>query len=208
MVRCEMAEQVVNYQCPACQAPISFKPGVNKVVCEYCENEFDVETIKKIFANKEALAQKAHEQKEAKWQKEKDEEFSEEESEDLLEAALVFSAERLAMNYLARAEQCRAGLTRKLIAKGLDKKVIFPALDYLESVKYLDDYRFAGAWLRNRSIDHAEGRIKLSAELAARGVDKTAAVKALDEFFESTDELELCRRAYSRLLRIKTKPEK
>ena len=74
-----MAEQVVNYQCPACQAPISFKPGVNKVVCEYCENEFDVETIKKIFANKEALAQKAHEQKEAKWQKEKDEEFSEEE---------------------------------------------------------------------------------------------------------------------------------
>lgn len=135
-------------------------------------------------------------------------EFSEEESEDLLEAALIFSAERLAMNYLARAEQCRAGLTKKLIAKGLDKKVIFPALDYLESIKYLDDYRFAGAWLRNRSIDHSEGRIKLSAELAARGVEKSAAARALDEFFESLDELELCRKAYRRLLRIKTKPEK
>ena len=42
-----MAEQVVNYQCPACQAPLSFKPDASKVVCEYCNNEFDVELIKK-----------------------------------------------------------------------------------------------------------------------------------------------------------------
>ncbi len=134
--------------------------------------------------------------------------FNEEESEDIFNAALIFSAEKMAMTYLARAEQCRAGLTKKLLAKGIDKNVISEALDYLESIKYLDDTRFAGAWLRNRSIDHAEGRIKLNAELSSRGVDRHAVKAALDEFFENHDEIELCRRAYQHLLRIKTKPEK
>lgn len=75
-----MAEQVVNYQCPACQAPLSFKPDASKVVCEYCNNEFDVELIKKIFAEKEEVARKAHEKKEEAWKsKGKNEKFSEDE---------------------------------------------------------------------------------------------------------------------------------
>lgn len=135
-------------------------------------------------------------------------EFNDEETADILNAALVYSAEYAAMTYLARAEHCRYALTQKLFKKQIDKKAIDAALDYLESVHYLDDQRFAGAWLRTRSIDHAEGRIRLAAELTGRGVERTAAKKALDEFFSEHNELDICARAYRKIRNLKKDTEK
>ncbi|MCQ2249249.1 MAG: RecX family transcriptional regulator [Treponema sp.] len=127
-------------------------------------------------------------------------ELTDEETADVLNAALVYSAEYAAMTYLARAEHCRASLLLKLQKKEIEKNACNRALDYLEGVGYLDDERFAGAWLRTRSIDHAEGRIRLAAELAQRGVDRGAAARALDEFFEEHDQMDICRRAYRKAL--------
>ena len=133
--------------------------------------------------------------------------FTDEEAADILNAALVYSAECAAMTYLARAEQSRFGLTQKLLHKGIDKNAVKEALDYLESIHYLDDRRFAAAWLRSRAIDHAEGRIKLSSELASRGIKKGDADSALDEFFENVDQSELCRRAIHKMQRQKKSVE-
>lgn len=121
---------------------------------------------------------------------------------DVVHASYVYSVEKLAMAYLARAEQCRAGLTAKLQKKGVPRKYIEQALDYLEECHFLDDARFASAWLRDRMINHAEGRGRLAAELASRGIERKQAACALDEFFSENDEQELCSRAYQKLLRI------
>ncbi len=128
--------------------------------------------------------------------------------EDILYASLCYAAESAAMTYLARAEQYRVSLAKKLLAKGIDKNVIKVALNHLEEVGYLDDYRFAGAWLRNRSIDHAEGRTRLEAELFSRGVKREDAKRALDEYCASVDEESVCRRALEKLLRKKVPSEK
>ncbi|MBQ2080925.1 MAG: regulatory protein RecX [Treponema sp.] len=127
--------------------------------------------------------------------------FSDEEWEDILHAALVFSAERAAMSYLGRAEHCRSGLFRKITAKGIDKEAVNLALDYLEQEGLLDDRRFADAWLSTRYVDHAEGRRKLSAELAARGVKRQAAEDALSDFFSRYNEKDICFRALKKYLR-------
>ena len=129
--------------------------------------------------------------------------FNEEKSLDIMHAALVYSAEFAAMTYLARAEQSRMGLTQKLLKKGIDKAAVKEALDYLEEINYLSDRRFAGAWLRSRSIDHAEGRRKLEVELASRGISREDSKAALDEFFEDKNEHELCERAYRKIMRTK-----
>ena len=134
--------------------------------------------------------------------------FTDEETADILNAALIYSVEVAAMSYLSRAEHCRSALTAKLLKKGMDKDAIDSALDYLESIHYLDDGRFAGAWLRSRSIDHVEGRIRLSAELAVRGINRSIARNALDEFFATHDEHELCRIALNKCLRQKKSEEK
>ena len=130
-------------------------------------------------------------------------EFDDEETDSLLDAGLTCAVELKAVGYLARAEQSRFGLTRKLIEKKYDKKYVEAALTYLEGRGYLSDLRFATAWLNTRKINHYEGRSRLSAELAARGIARDVAGKALDEFFTENDEDELCRKAYEKLSKSK-----
>ena len=130
-------------------------------------------------------------------------EFDDEETDSLLDAGLTCAVELKAVGYLARAEQSRFGLTRKLIDKKYDKKYVEAALTYLEWRGYLSDLRFATAWLNTRKINHYEGRSRLAAELAARGIARDVAGKALDEFFTENDEDELCRKAYEKLSKSK-----
>ena len=130
-------------------------------------------------------------------------EFDDEETDSLLDAGLTCAVELKAVGYLARAEQSRFGLTRKLIEKKYDKKYVEAALTYLEWRGYLSDLRYATAWLNTRKINHYEGRSRLSAELTARGIARDVAGKALDEFFTENDEDELCRKAYEKLSKSK-----
>ena len=130
--------------------------------------------------------------------------FDDDETDSLLDAGLTCAVELKAVGYLARAEQSRFGLTRKLIEKKYEKKYIEAALTYLEGRGYLSDLRFATAWLNTRKINHYEGRSRLSAELASRGIARDVANRSLDEFFSENDEEEICRKAYEKLSRTKT----
>lgn len=130
--------------------------------------------------------------------------FNETETDSLLDAGLTCAVELKAVSYLARAEQSRFGLTRKLLEKKHEKKYVEDALTYLEGRGYLSDLRFATAWLNTRRINHYEGRSRLAAELAARGIDRDVAKQALDEFFTEHDEEEICRKAYEKLSKTKS----
>ena len=130
--------------------------------------------------------------------------FDDDETDALLDAGLTCAVELKAVGYLARAEQSRFGLTRKLIEKKYDKKYVEAALTYLEGRGYLSDARYAAAWLNTRKINHYEGRSRLAAELAARGIARDVAGQALDEFFTENDEEEICRKAYEKLSKNKS----
>ena len=110
-------------------------------------------------------------------------EFLDEEEQDIVDAGLAFAAESKAVEYLSRSEQSRFGLAKKLGNKNYERKSIEMALDYLEFKNYLSDERFARAWLNSRRINHSEGRTKLAAELASRGISKEISRIALDDFF-------------------------
>ena len=131
-------------------------------------------------------------------------EFDDDETDSLLDAGLTCAVELKAVGYLARAEQSRFGLARKLIEKKYDKKYVEAALSYLEGRGYLSDLRFATAWLNTRKINHYEGKSRLAAELAARGIAREVANKALEEFFSENDENEICRKAYEKLSKSKS----
>ena len=84
--------------------------------------------------------------------------------------------------------------------KGYSKDTVEGVLDALEERGLLDDLRFARAWLNSRRIGHFEGRTRLLSELAARGIGKETAKKAVDVFFEEFDEEEICARAVKKFL--------
>lgn len=128
-------------------------------------------------------------------------EFSEEESDQLLDAGLACVVELKAVEYLARAEQSRFGLNRKLLQKKYDKKYIEMALDFLESKNYLSDQRYARAWLNSRRLNHYEGSGKLMAELQSRGISKEISLAAVKEFFTENDESEICRKAWEKFVK-------
>lgn len=124
------------------------------------------------------------------------------ELEDLMDAGLAFSAEKAALSYLGRAEHSRHLLVVKLRRKGHGEVAIVRALDYLEGQSYLCDSRFAEAWLRNRAINHAEGRAKLLSGLLAKGVDRRTASQALDEYFKTVNQDSVLERALEKCRRL------
>ncbi len=131
-------------------------------------------------------------------------ELNEEEREELLDAGLSCVVELKAVDYLARAEQCRAGLKRKLLQKGYAAQYIDRALSFLESADYLSDERFARAWLNTRRINHFEGRTRLLAELMSRGINRDISSAAIEYFFTENDEDEICCKAYEKLSKKKS----
>ncbi|MCR4580291.1 MAG: RecX family transcriptional regulator [Treponema sp.] len=131
-------------------------------------------------------------------------ELNEEQREELLDAGLCSVVELKAVDYLARAEQCRAGLNRKLLQKGYAAQYIDRALTFLESADYLSDSRFARAWLNTRRTNHYEGRTRLLAELMSRGISRDLSAAAVEEFFFENNEDEICRKAFEKLSRKKS----
>ncbi|MBB5219433.1 regulatory protein [Treponema rectale] len=134
--------------------------------------------------------------------------FTEEETADLFNASRLYSVEKSAMSYLNRSEHTRNSLCTKLLRKGYDKRDVEEVLDYLEEKNILSDLRFAAAWVRSRSLDHAEGRTRLTAELTARGVNRSIIKQVLDEYFLENDEEELCVKAFKKLVKIKKDEDK
>ena len=128
-------------------------------------------------------------------------EFIDDDEEALLDAGLICAVELKAVSYLARSEQCRFGLKRKLLAKQYKSEYIDKALSLLESKNYLSDERYAAAWLNDRRINHYEGQTKLLLELQSRGIDKAVAADAVKEFFTDNVEEEICRKAYERFVK-------
>ncbi len=128
--------------------------------------------------------------------------LSEDDFNAVVFSSRIFGAESAAMKYLSAAEHSRFQLEVKLRKKGFSSMEIKPALDFLCAGKIIDDRRFASAWLNSRLSSCINGRIKLSAELASRGVSREDACAALNEFFSVHSEEELCRKAAEKLRRM------
>lgn len=134
--------------------------------------------------------------------------YDDPQSDIFLDAGLACVVELKAVKYLARCEQSRFGLNKKLTEKGYEKKYINMALDLLEQKNYLSDYRFSTAWLHSRSLNHYEGRIKLNLELQKRGIDKTVSQKAVEEFFQENKEEDIGLKAYEKFIKHGKSDEK
>ena len=64
-----MADQVTNYQCPACTGPLHFDGKIGKLKCDYCGSTFTVEEIEKLYKAKNESAAAAKEEADKKAEK-------------------------------------------------------------------------------------------------------------------------------------------
>jgi regulatory protein len=85
-----------------------------------------------------------------------------------------------AIGLLARRAHSRSELRRKLRMKGYEAEAIDTAMARLAELGYIDDQAFARELVRRRGA--LRGPLALSAELAARGVDRADVEAAVAEF--------------------------
>lgn len=94
-----------------------------------------------------------------------------------------------------------AELRRKLRAKKFEKDDIDLAIARLHREKWLDDDRFAGAFVRTRANKRV-GKLRIRRELQAAGVDSSAAEKALEENVDPERERESLEALCARRMRV------
>ena len=63
-----MPEQITQYKCPACTAPLHFAGQSGKLECDYCGSQYEVAEVEAYYAAQEQEAQAAFQEAEAKAQ--------------------------------------------------------------------------------------------------------------------------------------------
>ena len=80
-------------------------------------------------------------------------------------------------------------LRRKLRSKGFDRETIDATLARLSEEKWLDDARFAAAYVRTRALQ-SKGRLRIRRELIGAGVDDETIARAVVENVNADGERE------------------
>ena len=99
-------------------------------------------------------------------------------------------AEKTALRLIARAEQCTAGLSRKLEKRGFDTASISAVISKLTETNLLNDSRFARMWLHSR-LHFTRSPRRLFSSLRARGIGHDDAEAAIKEVLDNETEFNL-----------------
>jgi len=104
-----------------------------------------------------------------------------------------------ALRILGYRFNSEAELRRKLFAKRFDEETIAATLTRLRDEKWLDDERFAAAYVRTRVLKGI-GRLRIRRELMGLGVDDDVVERAVRENAAEGED-ERLRAAYEKLAR-------
>lgn len=113
------------------------------------------------------------------------------------------NGQAVALRLLERRLRSRAELEAALRRRGIPPAEVVAIVGGLRRVGWIDDARFARAWIADRLALRPSGHRRLRAELLARGISTTDADEALAALLPSTTEralaLEQARRRLRRL---------
>jgi regulatory protein len=109
-------------------------------------------------------------------------------------AQLCLAAENAALRLIARAEQCEAGLTRKLEQKKYGAAAAAAVVSRLREQNLVNDKRYAELWLKAKVNRGHKGPRYLINALRVKGIDRETAKEALQEQLAEDAEGELLHR--------------
>jgi len=90
-----------------------------------------------------------------------------------------------AINYLSYRQRTTKEVATALKKKGVGKAKSAEILAYLTKCGYLDDMRFAEAWINYRATVSLKGRIVTAKELRERGLSREITEKAINTWYNT-----------------------
>ncbi len=115
--------------------------------------------------------------------------------------AETLQAFKKGLELLGRREHTAFELARKLRERGFSQIAAALALGDLQEAGYLDDRRYAEAWVRSRLKRRPEGYPRLAAGLARRGVDRETILSVLEAMFTDEESEKALAAATEKILR-------
>ena len=102
---------------------------------------------------------------------------------------------RLAVRYLARWDRTAAQVEHFLKDKGATPAQVKQTISRLSELRYLNDRAYAQRWIEGCLTRKPMGRLRVKAELLAKGVAESLADRTIREMLRGVDEETLARRA-------------
>lgn len=112
--------------------------------------------------------------------------LTEEGYEEICQEVLRKRARRRALHLLTARDMTEKQLLEKLRRDGHPEEVVQDALEYVKGYHYVDDGRYAEAYVR--SMQGKKSRKSIGLELERRGVSKEIAARALEEAEQESEE--------------------
>ena len=104
---------------------------------------------------------------------------------------ILKKAKNHALKYLSYRDRSKWEITRYLEKKKYTHPVIQQTLEYLESLDYIDDKRFALQWGRFKINKKKLGKNRLYQELLNKGIQKEIIGNIISVLYEDTSEKQL-----------------
>jgi regulatory protein len=103
----------------------------------------------------------------------------------------VPQGEKIALRLLSRRWLTRKKLAEKLAARGIELQEIQQTCQRMAQLGYLDDERYARAWLREKLAAQKWGPLRLRPELIRQGISPELADGLVKEAFPQGEESQL-----------------
>lgn len=92
-----------------------------------------------------------------------------------------------ALKFLEHRERSAHEVKSHLRSKGFREEEIETELEYLKSLRYLDDVRYCGSYI-SYGLGKGRGPVRLQFELAEKGIDGATIQEALESCFDRSTE--------------------
>ena len=105
----------------------------------------------------------------------------------------LVQAKQTALNYLAHKPRTEQEVRRRLQREDVAPPIVDNVLARMRELGYVDDAAYAEDYVRNRFQSKQYGPRRIQNELVKRGIDRTAAERAVDRFFADHDAMAAAR---------------
>ncbi|OGU16634.1 MAG: hypothetical protein A2X61_01095 [Ignavibacteria bacterium GWB2_35_12] len=128
--------------------------------------------------------------------------------QELKKEQRIYVAKQSAYNYVSYKPRTEKQIRQKLRDKMFEKDEADLALEFLMKFDLVDDAKYAKQFITDYLKRKSSGKSKLMSELIIKGIDKSIAQQALEEYYPHTETLELALKATKKKLRlIRHKPK-
>lgn len=99
------------------------------------------------------------------------------------------NAKDYVFNLLSYRDRTYFELENRLSKKGYDQDIIEKVLNRLKELGYIDDYKFAVKWVKDRLKNKPRGKILIKKELIKKGINKDIIDKVTNKIIDNNIEI-------------------